>query len=309
MRFLLIFFFILGCTTPIEIEYSEKNKEEIKIYFCPDNCENNLIKEIELSKKYIDCTFFDINLKNVIKALENKNSRLIVDNNNKFEFNGKIKFDTKKQYTHNKFCIIDGKKVITGSFNPTTRGSEFNNNNFIVIPSIKLANSYQNEFNELWNGEFGEGKVTKYPKLEFNNVKIKNYFCPEDNCGNKIYNEIMLAKKEIYFMLFSFTHNKIAKGLVLQHKKGVNIKGVLEKSQNSKYNKYDLLKFQNIDVKWDHNKYNMHNKVFIIDNETVITGSFNPSKNADTNNDENILILKNKEIANKYLEIFKKIYK
>ena len=52
----------------------------------------------------------------------------------------------------------------------------------------------------------------------------------------------------------------------------------------------------------------MHHKVFVIDNKIVITGSFNPSENGNTNNDENVLILENLEIAKLYLEEFEKVY-
>ena len=52
----------------------------------------------------------------------------------------------------------------------------------------------------------------------------------------------------------------------------------------------------------------MHHKLFIIDNETVILGSFNPSKTADTRNDENILIIKDREIALRYLNEFNLVW-
>jgi phosphatidylserine/phosphatidylglycerophosphate/cardiolipin synthase-like enzyme len=64
------------------------------------------------------------------------------------------------------------------------------------------------------------------------------------------------------------------------------------------------LEFQGAELKKDNNSYSMHHKIFIIDNKTVITGSFNPSANADINNDENILIIHDKKIAKKYLEEF-----
>ncbi len=48
----------------------------------------------------------------------------------------------------------------------------------------------------------------------------------------------------------------------------------------------------------------MHHKVLIIDEETVITGSFNPTKNGDEGNDENVLIIHDKEIAKKFLGEF-----
>ena len=51
----------------------------------------------------------------------------------------------------------------------------------------------------------------------------------------------------------------------------------------------------------------MHHKVFIIDNETVITGSFNPTGGGDTNNDENVLIIKDKDITQRFLQEYQKV--
>jgi phosphatidylserine/phosphatidylglycerophosphate/cardiolipin synthase-like enzyme len=45
-----------------------------------------------------------------------------------------------------------------------------------------------------------------------------------------------------------------------------------------------------------------HNKVIVIDRETVITGSFNFTKAAEQHNAENLLILKNKDLAKLYVE-------
>jgi phosphatidylserine/phosphatidylglycerophosphate/cardiolipin synthase-like enzyme len=44
-----------------------------------------------------------------------------------------------------------------------------------------------------------------------------------------------------------------------------------------------------------------HNKVMIIDRGVVITGSFNFTKAAEEKNAENLLILKNKELAKVYM--------
>ena len=53
----------------------------------------------------------------------------------------------------------------------------------------------------------------------------------------------------------------------------------------------------------------MHHKVIIIDDETVITGSYNYSKNAENSNDENILIIKNAKIASRYFKEFKRCWR
>jgi phosphatidylserine/phosphatidylglycerophosphate/cardiolipin synthase-like enzyme len=49
-----------------------------------------------------------------------------------------------------------------------------------------------------------------------------------------------------------------------------------------------------------------HNKIMVIDKETVITGSFNFTKAAEEHNAENLLILNSKELAKMYIENWNK---
>jgi len=52
----------------------------------------------------------------------------------------------------------------------------------------------------------------------------------------------------------------------------------------------------------------MHHKVFIIDNEIVITGSYNPTKHANKANDENILIINDGNLAKMYEKEFNSLF-
>ena len=49
-----------------------------------------------------------------------------------------------------------------------------------------------------------------------------------------------------------------------------------------------------------------HNKIMVLDKETVITGSFNFTKAAEEKNAENLLILKSKELAKVYIDNWNK---
>jgi phosphatidylserine/phosphatidylglycerophosphate/cardiolipin synthase-like enzyme len=53
----------------------------------------------------------------------------------------------------------------------------------------------------------------------------------------------------------------------------------------------------------------MHHKVIILDDETVILGSFNYSRSADEANDENLLVIHDRDVASQYLSEFKRIYR
>ncbi len=45
-----------------------------------------------------------------------------------------------------------------------------------------------------------------------------------------------------------------------------------------------------------------HNKIIVIDQETVITGSFNFTRAAEERNAENLLIIKSKDLAKPYID-------
>lgn len=305
----------------IKITFSQKDNGNITVLFCPkENCSKKIVSIIDSAKESVYCAFFDIDSKEIKNSLDNKKYlketiKLIVDSDNaKYvkDLNINIKEDKRSAFMHNKFCIIDSNITITGSMNPTDNGINKNNNNVIIINSEKFAQNYKDEFNEMWTGDFGKGEKTRYPIIYINNTKTETYFCPDD-CNNlaidRIREIISKAKKNIYFMTFSFTHDNIANSILLKNIERIPIKGLLEKrNSGSQYSKHDVFSYQGIAVKNDTNPFSMHHKVFIVDEEIVISGSFNPSKNAQERNDENIVIIHDKHIAKKYIEEFERLY-
>ncbi|MEA3515371.1 MAG: phospholipase D-like domain-containing protein [Nanoarchaeota archaeon] len=290
------------------------NNQRPTIYFCPqDNCSYHLASFIAEANNSVHCAFFDIKLREVLSSLADKSGnadvKLVIDNKNKRGLvEGNVLYDTSEQLSHNKFCVIDRKIVWTGSFNPTERGNTKNNNNAIVIYSAQLAENYEKEFSELWKGDFGKGEKTKIKVINISGMIVENYFCPEDNCAAKVIGEIRNARESVYFMTFSFTHEGVADALLFLNK-SIEIKGIFEKSQGgSKYSQFRRLEGFGLDVIKDSNPYNMHHKVFIIDNKTVITGSFNPTKSGDLRNDENMLIIHDERIANRFIEEFVRLW-
>ena len=285
------------------------------VYFCPeDNCVGAMLNVINSANEFVHCAFYDLDLEELIRSfdsLANIDVKIIVDEDNFKGIKGKIDSSSLKEASgsglmHNKFCIIDNRTITTGSFNPTDRGAHYNNNNLIIFHSQYLSRSFEKEFQEIYDDH--ENQEAKHDSILFNNQTVKHYYCPEDDCAEQIVDELRNAKKTIYFMTFSFTHMKIANILALKVGQGVEVKGVYEKTKVSKYTQYRFLQLQGAIVKPDSNKYNMHHKVFIIDNRTVITGSFNPSKNADTKNDENVLIIYDKDIAGQYVQEFNRLF-
>ena len=111
-------------------------------------------------------------------------------------------------------------------------------------------------------------------------------------------------------MAYSFTSKNISEAIIRQHKKGVRVFGLFERrGSRSRYSEYIKMKIEGLKVRLDRNRYAMHHKTIIIDKKRLITGSYNFSKSANSKNDENILIIYDKEVASKYLEEFEYIWK
>lgn len=140
------------------------------------------------------------------------------------------------------------------------------------------------------------------------NTDMDVYFCPKDHCSDKAIKVLESADESIYFMLYSFTDKDIADTLIIKSN-DLEVKGIMEKQRiTSGYNLYNYLKENNINVIPDKNRATMHNKVFIIDKKIVITGSYNPTKNGNEKNNENMVIIYDSHIANLFLKEFYTLY-
>ncbi|MFA6073241.1 MAG: phospholipase D-like domain-containing protein [Candidatus Woesearchaeota archaeon] len=275
----------------------------IAIYFCPqDNCDEKIINEID-SSQLVKCAFFELTKKEVIYALKEKNASIIIHDENFKDLGISRETDG---LMHSKFCVLDNKKIITGSHNPTMNE---NKDNLLIIESKYLATNYNNEFKNLETGLLGlEKKKTKYTHIIFNNYELENYFCPQDSCQKEILEELDKANSSIYFLTFTFTDKEIASVLANKKTRGLDVKGVIESYQGKTYWVYPQLIEADISVVLDEEQSLQHNKIFIIDNTTVITGSFNPTKAANTKNDENIIIIRQPDVVKKYVDEFERLY-
>ncbi len=300
--------FLLGC-----VPAGQEEDFRIDAYFCPESdCEKVLTQNLLQASSMIHCAFYDIDDPELIDALTQKQRSIEVrivtdgDNDKGQLLNLTYEADDENQLMHNKFCTIDGKRVVTGSLNPTESGAGVNNNNLLLIDSPILAGIYEEEFRELWNRDFGEGQRTRMKRVSRNSSWIQVHFCPEDECGEYLVREILQAKDAIYFLTFAFTDERVADAVLMSDAK--DVRGVFDTFQaGQRYSQYRRLRGFGLDVLLDKNPGLMHHKVFIIDNATVVTGSFNPTSAADSRNDENMVIIRDQDIARAFLEEFMRI--
>lgn len=123
---------------------------------------------------------------------------------------------------------------------------------------------------------------------------VQVFFSPKGGCTEAVVNELGDAKESILVQAYSFTSAGIAKALTDAKKRGCKVTVILDKSQKTeKYSSADFLAHAGVTTLIDSKHAIAHNKIIIIDEKTVITGSFNFTKAAEERNAENLLVLKN----------------
>lgn len=122
---------------------------------------------------------------------------------------------------------------------------------------------------------------------------VSVYFSPQGGTTEAVVREIGTARKQVLLQAYSFTSAPIAKALTDAKKRGVIVKSVLDKTnETAKYSSATFLANVGVPVLIDDKHAIAHNKIMLIDSATVITGSFNFTKAAEQSNAKNLLILK-----------------
>jgi phosphatidylserine/phosphatidylglycerophosphate/cardiolipin synthase-like enzyme len=214
---------------------------------------------------------------------------------------------------HDKFVVIDQNEVWTGSMNFTVGGTYRDNNNLIRIHSAEAAKDYSNEFEEMFTRKrFGpEGKAdTPFPDLTIDGTQVEILFSPDDSVAKRLLELINGAQESINFMAYTFTSDEIGAALRDKAQAGIPVVGVMDSGQiSSDGTEYNYFIEAGMDVRLDGNERGLlHHKVLIVDQEIVITGSYNFTASAENNNDENVVILHDRSAAQKYQEEFQRIY-
>ncbi len=139
----------------------------LKVYFSPrGSCQQAIIAEIKKAHQSIDIAMYYLTSKPIAQALARARERdvrirIVLDKSQEKQHSSKssyllkqgiaIKYHRGQGLMHNKFAIIDGKLLITGSFNWTATAEEKNEENLLIIDELQAIEKYQQRFDYLWN--------------------------------------------------------------------------------------------------------------------------------------------------------------
>jgi phosphatidylserine/phosphatidylglycerophosphate/cardiolipin synthase-like enzyme len=289
----------------------------------PDNA---LVGAIDAAMLSVDVAIYNFSLKDVVQALlraqrRGVQVRIVMESDNmdgsavQTLKDGGIPIlgDRHESLMHNKFLVVDGSEVWTGSMNLTSASAYSDRNNLMRIRSPQLAQDYEAEFNEMFvDDKFSgdAGKPTPYPTVTVDGTRLDVYFSPDDHPQAALVSLLNNAQSSIRFMAYSFTADPLGEAIRARAKAGIRVSGVMDADQmrNNIGTEYDAFRAAGLDVRLDGEPGLLHDKVMIVDEKVVVFGSYNFTASAEKYNDENIIVVHNPAIAAQYLQEFQRVY-
>ncbi|HEX9414943.1 MAG TPA: phospholipase D-like domain-containing protein [Ktedonobacterales bacterium] len=225
---------------------------------------------------------------------------------------------------HDKFLVRDGATVWTGSANFTPGGLELQDNNCLVIESADLAHAYTATFEDLLMQTHRYARVagaSAPQSVPVHGTPIAPYFTPAVGEGiEKAIIQALNAARTVRVIAFLISDQGILDALARFQAPGADIRGVFDPGgmkDAMRYKRGSDASFWFVNdprfVAAPSHPYHpgendfMHNKVMITDRHLVVTGSYNFSENAETN-DENVLLIDNAAVADAYTGYFDTLY-
>ena len=288
--------------------------------------DEKLAAAIDQARLSVDMAMYNFNLWSIRDALvaaqkRGVNVRVVLDSDNLDEAEVQdlldagipVIGDRRDSLMHHKFAIIDRREVWTGSMNFSVGGAYKDANNLLRLQDTKLAEDFLVEFDEMFEDDLFSSASpanTPYPTLTISGQQVEVYFSPDDGVLGHLISLVEEADKEVRFLAYSFTADRLAETMLQQAQAGVDIRGVFDESQvnSNTGGEFERLKAAGMDVRLANTPNLMHHKVLIIDRQIVAVGSYNFTRSAEVFNDENMLILHDSALAEQFLQVYDALY-
>ncbi len=245
---------------------------------------------------------------------------------------------------HTKFTVVNDELVVTGSANLSASASLANHEHVVIVRNARLAGQYMREFAEQraaaeamrgamtedeWDDfhgsqqfpdDWSDGRSRELAaklrgldaKTANSGTTVRTFFSPDDDCEKQALAELKKARKSIRVAMYSFTSSALARALVDAARRGVEVTIIGDDHQMSigaSEGVNAVLRsepsIRDVRAHNDLGNYSsIHHKYAIVDDETVLAGSFNWTAQANRYNDENMIVVKSKRLAQRFVRDF-----
>jgi mitochondrial cardiolipin hydrolase len=144
-----------------------------------------------------------------------------------------------------------------------------------------------------------------------NSTKVTShaYFSPGETCLNAIITAINGAQSSLKICVFTISDDRITRAILQAYRSGIKVKILTDNEKlYDKGSDIRQLAQAGVPVRVDNTPNHMHHKFAIIDNQTVITGSYNWTRSAAMYNHENLIVTDEKTMVSDFCREFDRLW-
>lgn len=135
------------------------------------------------------------------------------------------------------------------------------------------------------------------------------FFSPGESCRDVIIHQIIQAVKRLHICVFTISDDLITEAIMTSHKRGLEIRIITDNDKSRDIGSdIDQLTKAGIAVKMDSTPNHMHHKFMIVDDRSLITGSYNWTRSAARFNNENLLLTQEVGVVKSFLKEFERLW-
>lgn len=135
------------------------------------------------------------------------------------------------------------------------------------------------------------------------------HFSPGDDCLNAVRGLLERAWKSVEICVFTITDDRIAEVILETAARDVAVRIITDDDKSlDAGSDISRIKSRGVPVRCDRSEYHMHHKFAVIDGQTVLTGSYNWTRGAANNNEENLVVLQDSRLAGEFHTVFERLW-
>jgi phosphatidylserine/phosphatidylglycerophosphate/cardiolipin synthase-like enzyme len=152
-------------------------------------------------------------------------------------------------------------------------------------------------------------KLLQCPSLH-QPTRAESHFSPGDDCPTRIGGLFSAARKSADVCVFTITDDRISDAILESHRRGILVR-IITDNEKAFDPGSDISRFERagIGVRIDQSPYHMHHKFAIFDEELLLTGSYNWTRGAAENNEENFVLTGERRLLEPFRELFERLWK
>jgi len=135
------------------------------------------------------------------------------------------------------------------------------------------------------------------------------YFSPGEDCPRAIIRLLAGARRSVDICVFTITDDRISSAILDAHRRAVALRVITDNDKAfDEGSDVDRLGRAGIPVRVDQTRFHMHHKFAIFDENRLLTGSYNWTRGAARDNEENLIVTGEPRLLSAYAATFARLW-